>query len=222
LSGQDDYAKSTTRKFNFFVKRPYKLSAASRVSSVLTSRYANALLDLAEDQKLVEKVESDIVDLKNMVEESEDLRNTVMDPRVDKSEQFAVVEALAKKAKFQKLTLNFLNVLVENRRLDILEAVIATISKELSKRRGEKVAHIKVAQDLSAKQVKELETALAKASGKPVALNIEVDPSLLGGMIVTMDSRMVDDSVAGKLERLKLAMSKGSNENQIKNLKEVS
>jgi len=198
------------------------LSAASRVSSVLTSRYANALLDLAEDQKLVEKVESDIVDLKNMVEESEDLRNTVMDPRVDKSEQFAVVEALAKKAKFQKLTLNFLNVLVENRRLDILEAVIATISKELSKRRGEKVAHIKVAQDLSAKQVKELETALAKASGKPVALNIEVDPSLLGGMIVTMDSRMVDDSVAGKLERLKLAMSKGSNENQIKNLKEVS
>ena len=198
------------------------MSAASRVSSVLTSRYANALLDLAEDQKLVEKVESDIVDLKNMVEESEDLRNTVMDPRVDKSEQFAVVEALAKKAKFQKLTLNFLNVLVENRRLDILEAVIATISKELSKRRGEKVAHIKVAQDLSAKQVKELETALAKASGKPVALNIEVDPSLLGGMIVTMDSRMVDDSVAGKLERLKLAMSKGSNENQIKNLKEVS
>ena len=198
------------------------MSAASRVSSVLTSRYANALLDLAEDQKLVEKVESDIVDLRNMIKESEDLRNTVIDPRVDKSEQFAVVESLAKKAKFQKLTLNFLNVLVENRRLDILEAVIATISKELSKRRGEKVAHIKVAQDLSAKQVKELETALAKASGKPVALNIEVDPSLLGGMIVTMDSRMVDDSVAGKLERLKLAMSKGSNENQIKNLKEVS
>lgn len=198
------------------------MSAATRVSSVLTSRYANALLDLAEDQKQVEKVESDIVDLRNMIEGSEDLRNTVADPRVGKTEQFAVIDGLAKKAKFHKLTLNFLNVLVENRRLEILEPLLATITTELSKRRGEKVAYIKVAQDLSSKQVKELESALAKASGKPVALDIEVDSSLLGGMIVTMDSRMVDDSVAGKLERLKLAMSKGSNENQIKNLKEVS
>lgn len=198
------------------------MSAASRVSSVLTSRYANALLDLAEDQKLVEKVEADIIDLKNMIGESEDLRNTITNPRVGKTQQFGVIDGLSKKAKFQTLTVNFLNVLVENRRLNILEALIATILKQLSKRRGEKVAHIKVAQDLTAKQVKELETALAKASGKPVALDIQVDPSLLGGMIVTMDSRMVDDSVAGKLERLKLAMSKGSNENLMKNLKEVS
>ena len=198
------------------------MSAASRVSSVVTSRYANALLDLAEDQKVLEKVEADIKDLKAMIEASDDLREVIDDPRVEKSEQRGMVEGLAKKGKFQKLTTNFLNVLVENRRLNILVPLLKTIGQELSKRRGEKVAHVKVAQDLSAKQIKELESSLAKASGKPVALNIEVDPSLLGGMIVTLDSRMIDDSVAGKLERLRLAMSKGSNENQMKNLKEVS
>lgn len=191
------------------------MSAAIRVSSVVTSRYANALLDLAASKKVVDKVEGDIKDLGVMLAESQDLRDLFRDPRISKKVQKEAIDALVKKAKFQILTGNFLNVLIENGRLNVAESIIKTFHKELAKSRGERVAQIKVAQDLSDKQRKELEASLSKASGSTVTLDVKVDPSLLGGMIVTLDSRMIDDSVAGKLERLRLAMGSGSNENSI-------
>jgi len=197
------------------------LSSATNVSSVVTSRYAKAVLDLATEKKKVEQVEADMKDLSAMLEASDELSAMVHDPRISKTKQQDVVKALVSKAKFQDITSNFLNVLIENRRLNILGAVIKRVHQDLAKMRGERVAKIKVAQDMSAKQIKELEASLAKASGSAVTLDIQVDPSLLGGMVITLDSRMIDDSVAGKLERLKLAMSRGSNENQVQNLSEV-
>lgn len=189
------------------------MSAAIRVSSVVTSRYATALLDLAESKKLVEKVEADIKDLESMLAESDDLRALVRDPRIGKKAQQDVIAALTQKTKFQTLTVNFLNVLIENGRLNVIEPLITRIHQELAKKRGQRVAQVRVAQDMTDKQRKELEAALSKSSGSTVTLNVQVDPSLLGGMVVTLDSRMIDDSVAGKLERLRLLMGSGSNEN---------
>jgi F-type H+-transporting ATPase subunit delta len=197
------------------------LSSATSVSSVVTSRYAKAILDLATEKKKIEQIEADMKDLDAMLDASDELRAMVHDPRISKAKQQDVVKALVSKAKLQDITSNFLNVLIENRRLNILGAVITRIHQDLAKMRGERVAKIKVAQDMSAKQIKELEASLAKASGSAVTLDIQVDPALLGGMVITLDSRMIDDSVAGKLERLKLAMSRGSNENQVQNLSEV-
>lgn len=197
------------------------MSSATSVSSVVTSRYAKAILDLATEKKKIEQIESDMKDLGAMLEASGELRALVNDPRISKAKQQDVVKALVSKAKLQDITSNFLNVLIENRRLNILDAVIKRVHQDLAKMRGERVAKIKVAQDMSAKQRQELEASLAKASGSAVTLDIQVDPSLLGGMVITLDSRMIDDSVAGKLERLKLAMSRGSNENQVQNLSEV-
>lgn len=194
------------------------MSTAKRVSSVVTSRYANALLDLATEKKLVDKVEADMKDLEAMLVASDDLRLMVSDPRISQQAQKDLVTELAKKAKLQTLTSNFLNVLIENGRLNALEPIITAIHKNLAKMRGQSVAQVKVAQDLTAAQRKELEAALSKASGSTVSLNVEVDPSLLGGMVVTLNSRMIDDSVAGKLERLRLAMGSGSNENAQDNI----
>lgn len=195
------------------------MSAASRVSSVVTSRYANALLELAEEGKALPKIESDMKDLDAMLASSDDLNELVSNPRIGKTKQREAIEAIAAKAKFQKLTVNFLNVLIENRRLNALAELVKAVLKEISKRRGEKTAYVRVAQDLSAAQIKDLENSLSKASGSPVTLDVQVDPSLLGGMVVTMDSRMVDDSVAGKLERLKKMMGHSSNENVTQNSK---
>lgn len=189
------------------------MSAAIRVSSVVTSRYANALLDLAADNKAIDQIEADMKDLGAMLEDSSELRDMVRDPRISKSVQKDTVASLVKNAKFHKLTGNFLNVLIENGRLNVVDSIIKTFHKQLAKMRGQSVAHVKVAQDLNDKHRKELEAALSKASGNTVTLEVKVDPSLLGGMVVTLDSRMIDDSVAGKLERLRLAMGQGSNEN---------
>lgn len=118
--------------------------------------------------------------------------------------------ALGEKAGFQDITRKFIGVLVQNRRLYALEGILSAFRADLARRRGEVSVSVEVAQDLSEKQKKELQSALSKAVGAEVSVRVVVEPDILGGMIVTVGSRMIDDSVRRKLERLKAAVGGGS------------
>jgi F-type H+-transporting ATPase subunit delta len=196
------------------------VSNAAQSSNVVASRYVGALIDLAEESKKLKDIEKDLSDLTAMVAGSADLQSLIRSPLVNVTKQNAAVEALAKKARFTTLTTNFLRVLVANRRLNILESVLNAFDAEVSNRRGQVIVTVETAQDLTAAQVKSLQSTLKKETGADIALNTKVSPDILGGMIVTVGSHMIDDSVARKLERLKVSMSGGVNENA--NLKEVS
>jgi len=196
------------------------VSNAGQSSNVVAARYVGALIDLASDSKKLKDVEKDFKDLTAMVESSADLQAVVRSPLISVAKQESAIEAIAKKARFTTITTNFLKVLVANRRLNILEAVLNVFSEQVSQRRGEVIVTVQTAQDLSAAQVKSLQATLKKETGADIALNTKVSPEILGGMVVTVGSQMIDDSVARKLERLKVSMSGGANENS--NLKEVS
>lgn len=196
------------------------MTSAVKATSAVASRYAGALIDLAEGKKAIKKVEKDLNELSSMINGSDDLSSLVRSPIVGQAQQEKALLALAKKAKFQDLTMNFLGVLAQNGRVGALESIIEAFYAEVSKRRGEVAVSVQVAQDLSAAQKKALEAAISKTVGSDVMLDIKVEPSILGGMIVTVGSQMIDDSVVRKLERLQSAMSKQSNEN-LMNLKEA-
>ena len=182
-------------------------------SHLVSRRYASALLDLAADSKAVEAVEKDFQDLDAMIQSSPDLQHLIASPLIQQSTLLTTVQALADKAKFQAVTKNFLSVLVENRRFSILSSIISAFGQELAKRRGEVKVDVTVAQDMSAKQKKDLEVALSKGLGRDVSVELQVKPDILGGMIVTVGSKMIDDSVLRKLERLKGALGVQDNEN---------
>lgn len=196
------------------------MSSSNQTSSVVSERYANALIELAEESKKLEKIEKDLKDLQAMIQGSEELAGAIRSPIHKEQSLLNVMFALADKAKLQDMTKSFLGVLVENGRLAALPGVIEAFNRMLDQRRGAVAVDVQVAQDLSAKQKKDLEAALSKAIGKDVAVNARVEPGILGGMIVTVGSYMIDDSVRRKLERLKVAMGKQANENVT--LKEVS
>ncbi len=189
-------------------------------SSQLHKRYANALIELAEEQKTLKDVEKDLSDLSAMIDGSEDLATLIDSPLNDSKAQTDAIVALAKKAKFKEITQSFLGVIAANGRLNVLPGIINAVNAQLEKRRGELTVDVQVAQDMSDKQKKALQDALSKAIGKDVAINARVEPDILGGIIVTVGSHMIDDSVRRKLERLKVSMGSGANENI--NLKEVS
>lgn len=195
------------------------MSSSRETSQIVALRYAKALIDLAEESKALKPIESDLAELDSMLAESADLRAMIASPVISRADQQAVIEALAKKAGFHKLTVNFLKTLAENRRLYALKKMIEAIRLDLGKRRGEMRAEVKVAQDLTAAQRKELEAALSKSVGADVIVEVKVEPSILGGMIVTMGSHMIDDSVARKLEKLRITMESGANENTVQELK---
>jgi len=173
----------------------------------VAKRYTAALLDMAADADAVEQVEKDILALQNMLQDSDDLKVLAFSPLIGRYQQASAIMALAEKAQFHKLTVNFLGVLAQNRRLPVLQAVIDAFRKELTRRRGEVEAQVESAVTLSPAQTNALQEQLSKAMGTNVTLSVAVNKDLLGGMVVTVGSRMIDDSVKRKLEKLQRAMN---------------
>ena len=190
------------------------MSSANHASGIVSGRYANALIELAEDAKKLDKVEKDLKDLQAMMAESSDLMSVIRSPVLSASVLMNAMGAIADKAQLDDITKKFLNVLIGNRRLNALDKIAEAFSQALSKRRGEITVDVQVAQDLSADQKKELQDALSKAMNADVTVRAKVEPSILGGMIVTVGSRMIDDSVRRKLEKLKVAMGGSANQNK--------
>lgn len=196
------------------------MASGSSKNNLVARRYASALLDMAAEAKSIEKIEKDMLALEAMLEGSEDLQRLVDNPLMNRGTQSEGILAVARKAKFQNLTQNFLGVLAQNRRLGAVAQVIDAMKSDLRVRRGEIEAKVVSAYALTPAQTNALQKDMSKAMGTNVTLSVEIDEELLGGMTVTVGSQMIDDSVRSKLDRLKRAMSSGSNQNQVK-LEEV-
>jgi len=104
------------------------------------------------------------------------------------------------------ITANFLKVLTTNRRLFAVSDVIRTYRALVAKFKGEATADVTVAENLSDKNLQALKAALKSVTGKDVTLNINVDPAIIGGLVVKLGSRMVDSSLRTKLNSIKHAM----------------
>lgn len=183
---------------------------ASSASNTVSQRYVMALIDLAEQKKKIEAVEKDLLDLQSMLTESKDLVAFITNPVISKNKKSTAILDIAKKAKLDKITSNFLGVLADNNRLYALEDMILAFQAAMRKKRGEVVAKVETAFALTDKQTQALQDQISKSIGSDVTVDVSVNKDLLGGMIVTVGSKMIDDSVRRKLERLERQMASGS------------
>jgi F-type H+-transporting ATPase subunit delta len=172
----------------------------------LAERYALALYELADEAKTLDQVADDLRGLRALVAESADLRRLIRSPVLGRDQQGKAVAALAERAGLNPLTRNFLGLLARNRRLFALPEMIGGFLATLAARRGEVTAEVVAAQDLTPAQRDRIGEQLRKAVGQKVAIELRVDPSLLGGLVVKLGSRMVDASLKSKLHRLEMAM----------------
>lgn len=187
--------------------------ASKQTSGAAALRYATAFVDIAQDSNKIDAIEQDLNDLEAMLASSSDLQTMMSSPLMSRSQQQEAVQAIAAQAKFQEITANFLALLAQNRRLDMVQGVINAVRMDISRRRGEISANVQSAFKLTPEQEKALQDSLAKAVGQAVAVKVEVKEDLIGGMVVTVGSQMIDDSVKRKLERLKIAMKSNANSN---------
>lgn len=183
--------------------------------SLVAQRYAKALIEAAQDAKALDAVEKDAHELLAMLADSSDLQMLVSSPVYKGDAQQAVMQDIAKKAKFNKITTNFLGVISQNGRMDIIADILGAFVAKLSDMQGKVSASVEVAQDLTKTQITALEKALSKSIGKDVAVDVSVNQDLLGGMVVTVGSKMFDSSVKRKLEMLQARMGGASNSDDI-------
>ena len=182
------------------------MAASALGLSELASRYAAALFDLADEARQLDTVADDLRGLKSLLAESDDFRRLVSSPALSRDEQGRAVGAVLASVSAAELTNKFVGLLASKRRLFALSAMIDAFLAELAKRRGELIAQVTAARPLSEAQVDAVTDQIRRQVGAKVSVNVTIDPSLLGGLIVKVGSRMVDASLATKLNRLQFAM----------------
>ena len=180
-------------------------SEATGVSG-LAERYAAALFDLADERGILDEVAANLRQLKAMMAESAELSRLIRSPILSREQQGKAVVALAERAGFALLVRDFLAVVARNRRLFAVPAIIEAYLKKLAERRGEVTAEVAAALPLSTIQIDLLREQLRRSVGRQVAIDVRVDPGLIGGMIIKVGSRMIDGSIRSKLQRLQMAM----------------
>jgi F-type H+-transporting ATPase subunit delta len=176
-----------------------------RTSSVsgVAERYASALFDLAREQSLLPRVESELGTLAALLDASEDLRRLVQSPVFSADEQERAIGAIADRNGVSGLVGNFLRLVAHNRRLFALPGMIRAFRDMAARHRGEVTAEVTSAHPLSSSQVAELKAALKEKLGKDVTLAARVNPAILGGLIVKVGSRMIDTSLRTRLMTVK-------------------
>lgn len=182
------------------------MASSSQGFSEIARRYAVALFELADERKQVDPVADEVRAIKSLLHESADLRQLIRNPMLGRGEQGAAIAAVLEAGKTSDITRNFVGVLAANRRLHALEPIIDCFLADLAARRGEMTAEVTSAVALSDDQLTTLTDTLKQTFGAKVTLHPTVDPAILGGLIVQVGSKLVDDSIRSKLQRLQLAM----------------
>ena len=182
------------------------MSSEQTETSGVAGRYATALFELAVDRGVIDEVANDLRQLQAMINKSADLRRLILSPLFSRTQQSDAMAAVLTSAGLSELVRNFIGVVAGNRRLFALEGMIGAYRGLVAQHRGEVTAEITSATPLSESQRSAVEQALKQAIGSNVAIDTEIDPDLIGGMVVRVGSRMVDSSLRTKLQRLQLAM----------------
>jgi F-type H+-transporting ATPase subunit delta len=174
--------------------------------SGVSGRYATALFELARDERSIDAVKADLDRFDAMLSESADLKRLVRSPVFSADSQSKALAAVLDRSGISGISANFLKVLTANRRLFAVSDVIRAFRALVAKFKGEATADVTVAETLSDKNLDTLKTALKSVTGKDVSLNVKVDRSIIGGLVVKLGSRMVDSSLRTKLNSIKHAM----------------
>jgi len=182
------------------------VAARGNSAGGLAARYAAALFELADAQKAIDRVAGDLADLKAMIGGSDALRSLIRSPILSRDEQGRAMAALLQQAGTSDLVRKFVGLVARNRRLFALPQMIEEFLAELARRRGEMRAEVTAAKPLNEQQQAALAEAIRRSVGGKVAVDVKVDPALIGGLVVKVGSRMVDSSLRTKLQRLQLAM----------------
>lgn len=171
----------------------------------LGTRYARALVDVITRPGAAttpEKVTAELSDFVAVLEGSRELRNVLTSPAVAPRDKAAVISGLASRLGMSRTTQNFLKVVVDRRRLDLLDQMLTAFETLLDERLGMARAEVASAQPLESGQQHLLAARLTEVTGRKVRLRLSVDPKLLGGVAVQIGSTMYDGSVRGKLEAI--------------------
>ena len=170
-------------------------------------QYANALADIALAQSAAEPAAKQLDGFGAAYAESAELRTFLASPAVSVEAKHAVLENICGRLGATKIIRNFLFVIADHRRTQLIPEIVATFQQVLRQRQGVAEAEVASAVELSAAQKKELAATLARLTGKKIEPKYALDPALLGGAVVRIGDTIYDGSLRSRLNEMRTRLA---------------
>ncbi len=172
------------------------------LKGAVAQRYAEALFNIARDQNQITAIEGELKVVLETLEGSRDLQRVLYHPQIPRDAKKAVLREIFG-GKVSPVTLNFLNVVLDARREFYLKAIVEEYLRQANETRNIAEVTVTSSMEIPLVQKVNLMNALSKATGKEIRVHYEIDPEILGGLIVRMGDRILDASVKRQLEKIK-------------------
>ncbi|WP_375459163.1 F0F1 ATP synthase subunit delta [uncultured Enterovirga sp.] len=174
--------------------------------SGVAGRYGSALFELARDEGRIDEVARDLDSFQRMLDDSADLRRLIRSPVFSAEDQTRAIEAVLGQAGIGGYAANLIRVVAAKRRLFVLPDMIRAYRALVAKSKGIVAAEVRLAEEPSPRIMDDIKSALRDMAGSDVDVDVKIDPSLIGGLVVKVGSRMVDASLKTKLNSIRIAM----------------
>jgi F-type H+-transporting ATPase subunit delta len=181
------------------------------LSTEIAEPYAQALMSLAKDSDLVDRINDDIASLLNLLKESDEFRLCMVSPMFKPEQKKAVLNQIAGGDQLHPYTQNFLMLLVDRGRIPFLEPICKQFQALVRQLKQAVLAEVTSAVDLSEEQqesIRQKVTAITQA--QQVDLDIKIDPNLIGGVIIKVGSQILDLSLRGQLRQMGMRLTGAS------------
>ena len=182
------------------------MSSKSDFSEMTTGRYALALFELGQENSELNEMEVESKSLQDLLIKSSEFMSLVKDPTYKKNEQLEAIKLISGRFKFTNTFSKFLSLLCFKRRLFFLEKILNNFLQLMSKSRGEIKAKLSSSKELSQVEIENIQKQLSESFTSKIILDYKYDPTLIGGLIIQVESIMIDTSIKNRLKKLKKSM----------------
>ena len=182
------------------------MSSKSTFSNSTSKSYALALYELAKEKSELNKVEDGMNGLKELLNESSNFKEMILNPTVTKEEKNKVIIKMANQYSFCQTLKKFLGFLTIKNRLFFLDRIIDSFLNFTSGSKGELKAKLLSSKELSKAELEKIRSELSKDFQSSIKIDYKHDPDLIGGLVIQIGSVMVDTSIKTKLRQLQKSM----------------
>lgn len=171
--------------------------------SNISKRYAKAFFEIAANEKKLEEFYAELSSFSSMITQNKALKEFLANPIIEQDNKKAVVEKLISKLSFSNMTVNFIKLLVDKRRIDALPD-IETCYRQLMDEALKKVRiNVKTAFPMSGKMQEFITSNMEKITGRKAEITVETVPDLLGGVVIGVGDTLYDGSVRTQLNNMR-------------------
>ena len=182
------------------------MSKIKSFSGTRANSYSLALYELAYESKELDEIEKHSSSLIKLIFNSKEFKSLIKNPTIKQEDILTAILKISEQYKLNGLLTKFLKFLVSKRRFFYVEKILKDFINICSKNRGEISAKLIVAKELNENQIIKIKNELSQNFGSEVKLNYNYDPDLIGGLIMQVESVMIDTSIKNKLQKIENKM----------------